>query len=745
MAGSVNFGYFFFLTVLNITDRNSLQPRRWGMQIQVTDDTTPSNNTTWILIKGLANSDINDNSNWQTIASYLATAGLADGIYVEDFGAVANGVTDCTAAIQAAIDFCIASTSIHTLYFRAGNYKISGPLLCYKFNGLGEYTTFNLDLIGEVNANAAVGSRATMITCTHKDTFGLGIQTARSCTVQNILFVGAFSAANKSYTDIVLGDVNDWEQTGVRDERYSPYAGITVDPFGDAIPVDGGYPGLSAYYMPSASGSSGISIRNCYISNFVVGFSISNNGYTPNAESINIYNSRIYLTKVAWSSGQSQTRGCAMNDCAIFSCLVGIDTALYGAGFGSAPVVNNLIVSTAKNVVNILINRGVFSGNDIYAEGIWKIGVITGDKVASFRNCTFKFQYGNSPDYVGAPDTYLGGGGEASFYSCDFTKSGDQNYNPIFSNVTASFYHCNFEGVNPAFCTVNGALNFFDCHTFGKPVTQGSQFIGSGGGFHNYNGLDLRKAGPTTTTSILHKLLPAGLMSANIGSYAVTKISTHQATFTPASTTTIKVGDIIFATAPLPYPFYYQDESQDNSSTIKPNGSPMLGTVESIIAGVVTIKDIPYDLEDDTYLMGNKWGDIYYGGIFGTTTNGSNVITNVYKETSNSLVGLRIYSADPSQYTIGLYVVSEDVNARTLTLSGNMGTSKTSIGLYTAFFVYDIIVASDPSTVNGLFVDKSSVIKSRGEVLSDKIYFAATGGIVGNGTHTPAFKTLDMT
>jgi len=66
----VEFGYFFFLTVDNITVRNSVQPRRWGMMVQVTDDGTGSNNTTWVLVKGLSNTDINDNANWQTIANY---------------------------------------------------------------------------------------------------------------------------------------------------------------------------------------------------------------------------------------------------------------------------------------------------------------------------------------------------------------------------------------------------------------------------------------------------------------------------------------------------------------------------------------------------------------------------------------------------------------------------------------------------------------------------------------------------
>ena|SRR5688572_5709467 len=71
MAGTVNFGYFFFLTVDTIALRNTVQPRRWGMMVEVTDDGTPANNTTWILVKGLSNTNINDNTNWQALTDFI--------------------------------------------------------------------------------------------------------------------------------------------------------------------------------------------------------------------------------------------------------------------------------------------------------------------------------------------------------------------------------------------------------------------------------------------------------------------------------------------------------------------------------------------------------------------------------------------------------------------------------------------------------------------------------------------------
>lgn len=92
MAAGVDFGYFFFLTVENLTARNTVQPRRWGMMVSVTDDGTASNNTTWVLVKGLSNTNINDNTNWQNIEDYVNAgttppAGSANSIQYNNAGA----------------------------------------------------------------------------------------------------------------------------------------------------------------------------------------------------------------------------------------------------------------------------------------------------------------------------------------------------------------------------------------------------------------------------------------------------------------------------------------------------------------------------------------------------------------------------------------------------------------------------------------------------------------------------------
>lgn len=61
--------------VLTVLKRNGVYPRRWGMQVTVTNDPTPANNTTWVLAYGLNSTDKNDNLNWQTLADYAGGGG----------------------------------------------------------------------------------------------------------------------------------------------------------------------------------------------------------------------------------------------------------------------------------------------------------------------------------------------------------------------------------------------------------------------------------------------------------------------------------------------------------------------------------------------------------------------------------------------------------------------------------------------------------------------------------------------
>lgn len=647
------------------------------------------------------------------------------------------GAPDDSDAIDAAIAAAFASTSIKTIKFLARTYTISRPIILARIV-TNAYNLFNLDLVGAVNANAGVTNQSTKIVCTFSDTFAIGIQNARSVTIENIFVLGTFTG-NKAYKFICESQNSDWAQEGVRDSQFSPYSAITVDPFGTSVPADGGYPGLSDYYKASAGGSSAVTIKNCSINNFVVGLSVSNNGVTPNAEAINIYNSRIYNCKIPWASGQSQTRGCVVKDCAVFNCLTVFDGVTYGGGFGSPPVVENIIVSTVKNFCNVLVNRGTFSVKDVYAEAIWKIGVITGTKTASFTNSTFKFEYGETFG-IKAPDSYITGGGAVNFYACDFTKSGDQNYNSLWQDCTVRFDGCSFESLHLG-VSGNGNSDYDNSRGFGIIATHGNKYVGTTpAGHYGYTGPSLKKTEARFAHSITHTLHANQNNQNSIGLVTVTTTSDNEATFTAPDATKIRVGDIIQAVPNLPYPFYFQEGTQSFANTTRPNVSPVLGTVKSVVGTTITIKDTAIGLVTADFQLINLWTDVYYGGMVGTTTNGSNVITNVYRESSASIVGKRIYQFDGAAFPLGLYVVSEDQGARTITLSGDLNASHASIFLYTALFNVDAIMPGAPPWNNGVFFEKGQLVKTK----TDKLYLCTLAGITGNGTHTPTFKEVSL-
>ena len=75
---------------------------------------------------------------------------LAQTVSVKDFGAVGDGVTDDTDAIQAAIDSCLEESK--TLFVPEGNYVVTSSLLINGTRGTGNQVTFRM--VGEIASDA---------------------------------------------------------------------------------------------------------------------------------------------------------------------------------------------------------------------------------------------------------------------------------------------------------------------------------------------------------------------------------------------------------------------------------------------------------------------------------------------------------------------------------------------------------------------------------------------------------------
>ena len=174
---------------------------------------------------------------------------------VKWFGAKGNTGDDYN-AIQKAITTCIRN-NIKTVYFPAGHYNISKPLLIRGASGTkdndnnGSRAFCTLELLGQSTFwDSNMGSE---IFPTFNDAFAIGIQNGKGCKIHKLRIAGLFRPPFGNNSKAFYGSSFDNFTDGKsRDSRYSPYAAIVIDPFTnlatDKLPADGGYPTMKAFY-----------------------------------------------------------------------------------------------------------------------------------------------------------------------------------------------------------------------------------------------------------------------------------------------------------------------------------------------------------------------------------------------------------------------------------------------------------------------------------------------------------------
>lgn len=649
---------------------------------------------------------------------------ITDNLYVNVmwFGAKGDDSTDDKPAIQAACNYALAN-SIKEVIAPVASYVLGSELILYKLNTSGAYVTFNLNLSGCVNANAGITFQSTKFKFTGNTTFGIGIQNARSCKISNILIQGQYvTSQSKTVKQVFEQDITSWSSS-CRDETNSPYAGIVIDPFGTSTPVDGGYPGLSSFYKASAAGSSGVTVEECTITNFVVDYLVSAHN-TANAESCHLKKCRLYSSKVAAAYGQPQTRGCSIEDCSIFECFNGIDTLLYGQQIGSAPNINGLLMSKLKNCLNIDTARGCFKADRIEAEAVWKIGICTGTRGATLTGCIFKFQFGNGDTgYAKAPDTLIySNGGLITFVGCDFNKAGGLNWNSVWTGS-----NCIFVGGS------NDSNNLYTSFQNGNSTTliPGPP-------------TRIRKKEVNVSPLLFHNVEPTSLKGnfASLGAVTITVNAggDSTATFELSDTSKLKVGDILIGIS-TPVPFYFLQRNGLNSDTTSQIQFPFIGTVESIVSTTVTIKDTPFYLVSGSYNLSNQWTPVYSGSMIGKLASGDPIITDVYQEEPGfDYVGKRIFLTDTTTgIPFGAYVVSENKGARTMTLSAAPNVTRASAFLYSILFTRENKISGLPSAATNMYCEIGDIIDVHNSATK---YICSSTGIVGNATHAPTFSTI---
>jgi hypothetical protein len=327
-----------------------------------------------------------------------------------------NGLDDYP-YLQKAINWCLQNRTQGTLYIPAGEYLLSKGLLLRKdINADGKTEFVSLDIIGDKISgtdNDANGGE-TVLLCADITDFGIGIQKGKTMAIKNIAFRGSNTAGYK-INDMNIGEAKtaDFLSPGVRNNKYSPYAAIVIDPFGTSeVLGQNRYPQRTALYTETSNGgSSAIAIEGCFIRGFAVGIMNSPNGFTQNAEGHTIEDIWVSYCVSGIANGQSQARTVF---CKNIKCWGGtmcvFDHLRYGNGTSSAMYVEVANIAGPNKYLVATTNWGIGYNHqfkDVHIESLYAIGgdIEKGGNIGniSFKNCQIDLTGENSGVQKRAP------------------------------------------------------------------------------------------------------------------------------------------------------------------------------------------------------------------------------------------------------------------------------------------------------------------------------------------------------
>jgi hypothetical protein len=372
------------------------------------------------------------NEGASTAVSRTVQNKLQESISVKDFGAVGDGVTDDTAAIQAAIDWAVYQNqssggfSLGSVFMPGGIYKISNTLQL----GYGE-SFHSVFLYGDgkrFNNGASIGNGfcGTGIITTFNNAPAIAVNGGRGTTIKDLSIMGLnynWVVSNNlgAYTTPTINDLiaSNWVDSSFpasSSSRYAPYCAIAIDPYAGTQPIVH-YPNVT---FPSWSGittqynkaySSDTLIENVYINGFVAGVVNQPCDADGNGDYTKIINSQINCCQYAVSIGNTQSRLVKLNNVYMSQVYCGISTGIYGRELGKPQILlESCEISTsiyAMNVTDTSYGCNVTFLN-CYAEVLYSLGngstgVSLGQSPIVFENCEFSFSswlYRGIPAYI---------------------------------------------------------------------------------------------------------------------------------------------------------------------------------------------------------------------------------------------------------------------------------------------------------------------------------------------------------
>ncbi|MEO6670123.1 MAG: hypothetical protein ABIN36_11645 [Ferruginibacter sp.] len=370
---------------------------------------------------------------------------------VKWFGAKGDNVDDY-AAIQKSINTCLKN-GIRTVYIPLGYYKISKPLII-RGDGMSD-TAKNfctLEILGE--SSFWDSNTGTELRPTFNNTFAIGIQRGKGCKIRKLRITGQFQPPKTATTiEFYNIDFKDFTDKVSRDNRYSPYSAIVIDPFTNVPNAkedsSSYYPGLHKYYgtngRSSQSGSTATEIEEVSITGFVVGICSAPNGKTRNAEITMINKVQFANCKLCISGGQDQEKD---NTISNIYCWGGTHTVFATGQYGAGRMAGNWIISNvniAGNVSRFIYNQqhGYFATHisHVYAETLGTWGTINSELASEISGCTVDFAYQS----IAGKQTLITSWGKNIVYrGCNFRYYGEKT--PLTIEGDCVFDHCYFSG-----------------------------------------------------------------------------------------------------------------------------------------------------------------------------------------------------------------------------------------------------------------------------------------------------------
>ena len=614
-------------------------------------------------------------------------------VNVRWFGASGNGGTDDWYSLQKAINYVINTpSSVRTLYFPPGTYKISKPLIIARRSG-NAYLQSSISLVGPANSKSISAGYA-IISAAFNNTFAIGIQSGKGVLIKDLAFAGQFTFPNRlNPIQVDTLSFEEWTDGVTRQNPLSPYSGIVIDPFSDSTvyPKNSDmYPGLHSYYPAGMrrGGSTAVQIVGCSVQNFIVGVMVTPSNQ-QNGELIDVIDCDISGNKVGYAMGQAQSKECHVNRIKCWQpCHTLFDNITYGIRHGDGagvPMVDGVnIASAVKQLCRIWAKS--FSGTfrNVYAEGLFRLGFAGGDATLSFEDCQFDFA--TQEPGLPYPDFYILGSG-ATFHNCmlrlyagvpgarlilsgtdNFYEGGVTNAPPVSVNLDNNIVY-----PNPSFSNVR---LFYSGGVLGRSnrgaiSAASAPFSGSNGKGIDpvYFGNEYQYIDKDYGVSVLYRLTYNDTYERTLRLTGTPVIHANKSRWTAyfrlakiSDRNLLQPGDFILTSG-----LSYQDQYTGNQASTYP-----VGFVKTILHDTVFLDNLAYGIKDGMTL--SLWADYFVNSnppLTGNIAAGSNQLVNVQGQFP--AIGDR---PDAPMLPIGTYVTAVDPGAKTVSFSSTNSTGR---------------------------------------------------------------------